>query len=989
MRVLCLHPAASSALQFSQELHELEDRLWNKHGIELVFVDGPLVDVPLKLGHAIGDESGGIHALDDPSSGVNNKNIDDDVVERGVSRRWYVAEEESSSSRRRTLPLGQPMPSTTTTTTTKMHYSGLDASLLHVSQIWSRGGANISNNLGECMPFQGVLGYGQGANVAALLPLLHRQDDDDDDDREEEGNGNNCTAMKKEAKAIAMFEGLQFVILIDGRDIVFQCMKDDEKLYGNDEVEDEDESTDNDVYVGPDGVHSLHVILEGNDHDDCVGRRSSSSYSSDRLAKQYGPNATIHKCKRQSSEHSTILFDSPSSSSVLFNIIGKFLVAQKNKLHSNYKSRELMLLQHQLLNVEQLATIAISEEIQRNPPNALMAVIGPSARTNEVTTNGKMEDADRSNQQGAKDVVKVVDKAVGAWQGGRRRGFGEEGGGAPCPEEFLLREEERLDAIRTAALNDSEGDDDSEDEIPMLHNLDEDTAILSSQKIVDDEKRKCSSNHLPSVPVTILTGFLGSGKSTLVRYILTSSTHQKRIAVIENEFGGGGDNVDIVQRMGMPVKNDALTLSVETMIVKDGTDGSSLADFIELPNGCVCCTVKDSLVETLEALLTKRSDLDYIIIEASGMADPGPVASIFWLDHELNSRLRLDGIVTCVDAKNIAFQLKSTSSATSLCGATTEGKVSGGGGDEAARQIAFADRIIVNKIDLLQHRQIFGKSENAIESVIRQIQTINPTAPIKTTTFSKIEDLDWILDANCFDSERANDVDSVFQLVIDDNASRETFQFGESAVQIQNGNKCDSECCSGNHDVCGLCSTEPQPISPNINLHVHTNAVRTIALFGYGSVDLHRVHSWLASILWPNQDESDKILRARLEASSLEQDEIELQNKKDDVNSRGQIIYRVKGILSVGHAMDKTGKIFPASNDWVDDGIVAGMVDSIDGSDKRRFILQAVHDLWDIFPASENLNWEPSEMRCCKVIVIGKYLERVELQDGFNACFNH
>jgi hypothetical protein len=112
-------------------------------------------------------------------------------------------------------------------------------------------------------------------------------------------------------------------------------------------------------------------------------------------------------------------------------------------------------------------------------------------------------------------------------------------------------------------------------------------------------------------------------------------------------------------------------------------------------------------------------------------------------------------------------------------------------------------------------------------------------------------------------------------------------------------------------------------------------------------------------------------------------------NTEDAVKSKSQVIYRVKGILSVGHAMDEAGAIIPASNDWVDEGIVTGVIDTINGTDNRRFILQAVHDLWDINPASENIMWNTNETRCCKVIVIGKYLEIGELQNGFNTCFSH
>src|SRR5210317_1443008 len=132
--------------------------------------------------------------------------------------------------------------------------------------------------------------------------------------------------------------------------------------------------------------------------------------------------------------------------------------------------------------------------------------------------------------------------------------------------------------MNIAAADDN--DDASEDEIPTLCDLDE-----SSTAAVNDD-------NIP-VAVTVLTGFLGSGKTTLVKYILSSKQHKKRIAVIENEFGGGESDMKLADRLGLQV-NDASTLSVETMIVKDG-QGSSLADLIELPNGCVCCTVKDSL----------------------------------------------------------------------------------------------------------------------------------------------------------------------------------------------------------------------------------------------------------------------------------------------------------------------------------------------------------------------------------------------------------
>jgi cobalamin biosynthesis protein CobW len=154
--------------------------------------------------------------------------------------------------------------------------------------------------------------------------------------------------------------------------------------------------------------------------------------------------------------------------------------------------------------------------------------------------------------------------------------------------------------------------------------------------------------------MTILTSFLGSGKSTLVRHILTLPDHGRRIAIMENEFGrgggGGGRGGDLLANwMGLPI---------ETVIVRDSTlssDGAGrrnlLANLIEQPNECVCCTVKDTLVVMLERLLETQTNINYILLEF-----------IFWLDGALDSRLRLDGIVCCLNACNIGYQLECTSS---------------------------------------------------------------------------------------------------------------------------------------------------------------------------------------------------------------------------------------------------------------------------------------------------------------------------------------
>ncbi|RZF41417.1 hypothetical protein LSTR_LSTR000131 [Laodelphax striatellus] len=137
------------------------------------------------------------------------------------------------------------------------------------------------------------------------------------------------------------------------------------------------------------------------------------------------------------------------------------------------------------------------------------------------------------------------------------------------------------------------------------------------------------------VPVTIITGYLGAGKTTLLNYILTEQ-HDKKIAVIVNEFGEGS----------------AMEKSISI-----NNEGNLFEEWIELRNGCMCCSVKDNGVKAIENLMTKRGKFDYILLETTGLADPGPIAKMFWLDEELGSDLYLDGIVTVIDSKNGLKQL--------------------------------------------------------------------------------------------------------------------------------------------------------------------------------------------------------------------------------------------------------------------------------------------------------------------------------------------
>jgi G3E family GTPase len=208
------------------------------------------------------------------------------------------------------------------------------------------------------------------------------------------------------------------------------------------------------------------------------------------------------------------------------------------------------------------------------------------------------------------------------------------------------------------------------------------------------------------IPVTVLTGFLGSGKTTLLNYILTKN-HGKKIAVIENEFGEVG--VD------------------QNLIV--GAD----EEIFEMNNGCICCTVRADLIRILNKLYEQKNKFDYVLIETTGLADPGPVARTFLADEEISDKFYLDGVVTLADAKHFNLHIDSE--------------------EEMKKQIGFADVILINKIDLV--------TKDELDILTDKIKSINWSALIYNTENAVI-DIEKIININGFTVEKATGFDSKF-----------------------------------------------------------------------------------------------------------------------------------------------------------------------------------------------------------------------------------
>jgi G3E family GTPase len=267
------------------------------------------------------------------------------------------------------------------------------------------------------------------------------------------------------------------------------------------------------------------------------------------------------------------------------------------------------------------------------------------------------------------------------------------------------------------------------------------------------------------VGVTVITGYLGAGKSTLVNYIL-SAQHGKRIAVILNEFGE--------------------EIGVERAMINEGQGGALVEEWVELANGCVCCTVKHSLVQALEQLVQRKERMDHILLETTGLADPAPLVSILWLDDQLESSIKLDSIITVIDAKNFRLQIDEHKKSSSF--------------PEAFHQIAFADVVILNKIDLV---------EGSLEDLERQIHEVNALVTVVQSVRCQV-DLNKIFDQQAYGAKNSSQL-------------QELLEYSKS-------------------------------VPPNLR---HDNSISTLCICEQDPISLSKVESWLEDLLWERKLDMD------------------------------------------------------------------------------------------------------------------------------------
>ena len=446
-------------------------------------------------------------------------------------------------------------------------------------------------------------------------------------------------------------------------------------------------------------------------------------------------------------------------------------------------------------------------------------------------------------------------------------------------------------------------------------------------------------NTTQKVPVTILTGFLGSGKTTLLNRIL-SEEHGKRIAVIENEYGEVG---------------------IDQALVIDAEE-----EIFEMSNGCICCTVRGDLIRVLGNLMKRRDKFDYVLVETTGLADPGPVAQTFFMDDEISAEYSLDGIVTLVDAYHIDQQL--------------------GRSDESTEQIAFADVVVLNKTDLIN-----GDGLDSLESRLRDmnrmakiIRSENANVPVDSVLNLSAFKLDDILERrpSFLEPEYPFEWTGVYSL----EPGRYELNLAEGpdpemslVIQTEQGKE-DSDLRNSAEKCVRLYAEDPEtfepgeliPISKHVNLQLEAKGRKSfyfeidkqmhVGLFAqhtaeefdiklYTSEEKKEVPLELERTWVAQHEHDDEVGSIAIECDG-DVDEEKLNSWLSKLLSeKGIDIFRMKGFLSIK-------------------------------GDSRRFVFQGVHML---FNGQPDRSWDDLPRRN-QLIFIGRNLDEQGMRQGFMDC---
>jgi G3E family GTPase len=456
------------------------------------------------------------------------------------------------------------------------------------------------------------------------------------------------------------------------------------------------------------------------------------------------------------------------------------------------------------------------------------------------------------------------------------------------------------------------------------------------------------------VPVTILTGFLGAGKTTLLRHVL-SQKHGLKIAVIQNELSA--------------------TTGLEAATMR-GPNGEWFDKWMELANGCVCCEVRDELPFAIERLMEAKGRFNHVLIETTGMADPGPVAASLWLDDALESPLQLDGIVTVVDAQHGPRHLDTV---------------------ESCRQIASADVIILNKCDCA--------TDAGLTRLVAQLRTINLLAPIRRTSQSAVP-LDDIFNLQAYAREEG--VRALARTKRAPEGSGEGGKGLERATRVARAEAGGEAalaaglCACCEQPVCGACEPPPEgngeedgkdgppPADGEGRRDAHSlsvvgvpgGATRYLHRDGhFGSVTLQlgltplrleALQAYLAVLFWEGEEGEGRAAGhgARLEPELGGEVGVPDAGGQDGGAGAAPEVYRAKGLVAIAP----------------DPPSLAG-----DGAPHRyspacppqRYTLQAVHETWEL---AEGPPWREDELPESRFVFIGRNLEAGRIRSALEDC---